>query len=106
MLTKMAEECTPAVTSPFINGQPNSNALRELVYCTLTLTPSHTSHSHTHTPSQVYWSDSGELVFLAADDSYFILRYQADAVQQAVATNEGMDDDGVEAAFDVRGGRG
>ena len=28
----MAEECTPAMTSPFINGQPNSNALRELVY--------------------------------------------------------------------------
>ena len=35
----MVEECTAAMTSPFINGQPNSNALRELVYWTLNQSP-------------------------------------------------------------------
>lgn len=40
---------------------------------------------------------------LASEDSYFILRYLADAVQEATSTNQGIDEDGVEAAFDVRG---
>ena len=50
---------------------------------------------------QVYWSDSGELVCMAADESYFILKYNPEAVQQAMSTNQGIDEDGVEAAFDV-----
>ena len=49
----------------------------------------------------MYWSDSGELACLASDDSYYILRYRADAVQEATSTNQGIDEDGVEAAFDV-----
>ena len=49
----------------------------------------------------MYWNDSGELVCLASDESYYILRYQSDAVQEAISTNQGVDDDGVEAAFDV-----
>ena len=58
---------------------------------------------HTLTPSQVYWSDSGELVCLAADDTYYILRYSPEAVSNATATNQGIDEDGVEAAFEVVG---
>lgn len=38
---------------------------------------------------------------LASEDSYFILRYLPDAVQEATSTNQGIDEDGVEAAFDV-----
>ena len=39
---------------------------------------------------------------MASDDSYYILRHQADAVQEATSTNQGIDEDGIEAAFDVR----
>ena len=56
------------------------------------------------------WSDGGELVCIASDEAFYILKYDSQAVQQAVNTNEGIDDDGIEAAFDVRererGGRG
>ena len=48
------------------------------------------------------WSDGGELVCIASDEAFYILKYDSQAVQQAVNTNEGIDDDGVEAAFDVR----
>ena len=51
----------------------------------------------------MYWSDSGELVAVCADDSFYILRYDAQAAQHALSTNEGVDDDGVEASFDVVG---
>lgn len=51
--------------------------------------------------SQVFWSDSGQLVCIASDDSFYILKYDGQAVQHAVANNVGIDDDGIEAAFDV-----
>ncbi len=51
--------------------------------------------------TQVYWSDSGELLCLASEDSYFVLSYSAQAVQEATQTNQGIDEDGVEAAFEV-----
>lgn len=38
---------------------------------------------------------------VAAEDSYYILQYKPEAVAEAAATNQGMDEDGVEAAFDV-----
>ncbi len=57
-----------------------------------------------HVPHlQVMWSDSSELVCVAAEDSYYILQYKADAVVEALANNEGIDEDGIEAAFDVVG---
>lgn len=52
---------------------------------------------------QVMWSDSGELVCVASEDSYYILQYKSDAVSEALSTNQGIDEDGVEAAFDVVG---
>jgi hypothetical protein len=36
------------------------------------------------------WSDSGELVCVAAEDSYYILQYKAEAVSEAMSTNVGM----------------
>nr|CAD7585581.1 unnamed protein product [Timema genevievae] len=50
-------------------------------------------------PRHVFWSESGELVCLATDDSYYILRYDSSIVARAQETKEGMTEDGVEDAF-------
>ncbi|XP_072393406.1 coatomer subunit beta' [Diabrotica undecimpunctata] len=53
-------------------------------------------------PKAVYWSDSGKLVCLATEDSYFILSYDSDEVQKARDNNQ-VADDGVESAFNLLG---
>lgn len=53
-------------------------------------------------PKSVYWSDSGKLVCLATEDSYFILSYDVDEVQKAKDNNQ-VADDGVESAFNLLG---
>ncbi|CAH0558281.1 unnamed protein product [Brassicogethes aeneus] len=53
-------------------------------------------------PRAVYWSDSGRLVCLATEDSYYILSYDQDQVQLA-KDNDQVAEDGVESAFDVLG---
>lgn len=53
-------------------------------------------------PRAIYWSDSGRLVCLATEDSYFILSYDADLVQKA-RDESAVAEDGVEAAFEVLG---
>ncbi len=40
---------------------------------------------------------------IAAEDSYYILQYKVDSVVEALSTNQGIDEDGIEAAFDVVG---
>ncbi|XP_022090255.1 coatomer subunit beta'-like [Acanthaster planci] len=54
-------------------------------------------------PRQVYWSENGDLLCIATDESYFILKYSSEAVAKAQETNEGVTEDGVEEAFDVVG---
>ncbi len=49
---------------------------------------------------QVYWSDSGELVCLASEDTFYVLRFSREAYVAAVQSGE-VEDDGVEAAFEV-----
>lgn len=39
-------------------------------------------------PKHVYWSESGELVCIATEDSYFILKFSAAAVTAARENNE------------------
>ena len=51
-------------------------------------------------PPQIYWSESGELVTLACDDSFYVLRYNREEYVAAVQSGN-VDDDGVEAAFEV-----
>jgi coatomer subunit beta' len=46
----------------------------------------------------VYWSDAGDLVVLATDVSYFVLRYNRDAVAAAIHLQQ---PDGVEGAFEL-----
>ena len=50
---------------------------------------------------QVYWSDSGELVCICSEDSYYVLQFNAEAAHHALTSNEGVDDDGAEVAFEV-----
>ena len=38
---------------------------------------------------------------IAGEESYFILKYQADEVAKCMASHEGIDNDGIEVAFDV-----
>lgn len=52
-------------------------------------------------PRHVFWSENGELVCLATEDSYFILKYDSSVVSQAQETKEGLTEDGVEDAFTV-----
>ena len=40
---------------------------------------------------------------LCSDESYYILKYSPEAVTTALSTNQGIDEDGIEAAFDVIG---
>lgn len=54
-------------------------------------------------PKHVMWSENGELVCIATEDSYFILKHSADAVTRARETKEGITEDGIEDAFDVLG---
>ncbi|EDV98709.1 coatomer subunit beta' [Drosophila grimshawi] len=54
-------------------------------------------------PRNVFWNESGSLVCLATDDSYFILGVDAAQIANALETKEGLEDDGVESAFNVLG---
>ncbi|KAI9692988.1 MAG: hypothetical protein M1822_004983 [Bathelium mastoideum] len=51
-------------------------------------------------PKSVYWSESGELVTLACEDTFYVLRFSREAYTAALQANE-VDEDGVEAAFEV-----
>lgn len=51
-------------------------------------------------PRTLHWSESGELVALACDDSYYVLRFDRQAYDTAVSDGE-VEDDGVESAFEV-----
>ncbi|XP_064642284.1 coatomer subunit beta'-like isoform X2 [Lineus longissimus] len=55
------------------------------------------------TPKTVYWNESGELMCIATEESFFILRYSQDAVEKAKETKEGITEDGIESAFEVVG---
>ncbi|EFO23897.1 hypothetical protein LOAG_04590 [Loa loa] len=47
----------------------------------------------------VYWSDSAEMVSIASDDTFYILKYNKEAVENVRST----DIDGIDDAFDVIG---
>ncbi|KAF3921699.1 Xenin [Orbilia brochopaga] len=51
-------------------------------------------------PNAVYWSDGGDLVVLACDESYYVLRFSREQYATALANGE-VEDDGVESAFEV-----
>ncbi|VDO95978.1 unnamed protein product [Schistosoma curassoni] len=56
-------------------------------------------------PKGVYWNESGQLVALCTNDTFYILRYSADAVPDSnlptINNNNHEDIDGYEKAFQV-----
>lgn len=48
---------------------------------------------------RIYWSENGDLVTIASDDVFYVLKYNAEAFANANLTEVGAD--GVEEAFDV-----
>ncbi|XP_041732741.2 coatomer subunit beta'-like isoform X2 [Coregonus clupeaformis] len=54
-------------------------------------------------PKHIFWSESGELVCIATEESFFVLRYLAEKVATAQETKEGVTEDGIEDAFEVLG---
>lgn len=51
-------------------------------------------------PKNVYWSESGELVTLACDDTFYVLRFSRENYINGLNAGE-ADEDGVESAFEV-----
>ena len=49
----------------------------------------------------VYWSPAGDRIAIATEESFYILKYDADAVTAALASGEEIDEEGIEDAFDL-----
>ncbi|GAA5900352.1 hypothetical protein JCM5296_001406, partial [Sporobolomyces johnsonii] len=49
----------------------------------------------------VYWSGTGNLVAIAGDDSFYVLRFDRDAYQARLDSGAELDDEGVEEAFEL-----
>uniref|UniRef100_A0A3B5QU08 COPI coat complex subunit beta 2 n=1 Tax=Xiphophorus maculatus TaxID=8083 RepID=A0A3B5QU08_XIPMA len=54
-------------------------------------------------PKHMFWSDSGELVCIATEESFFVLRYLTERVSAAQESKETLTEDGIEDAFEVLG---
>merc|ERR1712088_1308538 len=54
-------------------------------------------------PRNVYWSENGEPCCIATEESYFVLRYDAEKVAASAENPEKVSEDGIEDAFDVIG---
>eukprot|EP00439_Symbiodinium_sp_Y106_P043822 s176_g5.t1 len=53
-------------------------------------------------PKDVIWSEEGNSVVLICPDSFYVLRHDKDAVQAALVSSGMVDEDGIEAAFDLQ----
>ncbi|GAA5930151.1 hypothetical protein JCM1841_000477, partial [Sporobolomyces salmonicolor] len=49
----------------------------------------------------VYWSGTGNLVAIAGDESFYVLRFDRDAYQARLDSGAELDDEGVEEAFEL-----
>lgn len=52
-------------------------------------------------PCNVFWSDSGELLLVACEESYYVLQFNREAVANAFADNKNTVDEGIEGAFEL-----
>ena len=50
---------------------------------------------------QVYWSGTGTLVAIAAEDTFYVLRFNREAYEAKIAETADITDEGVEEAFEV-----
>jgi len=53
------------------------------------------------TPKDVYWSDSGNMVLLACEESAYVLGFNAQKVQEAIAMGQVSPEDGIDGSFDL-----
>ncbi|RKF80286.1 Coatomer subunit beta' [Golovinomyces cichoracearum] len=51
-------------------------------------------------PREVYWSENGDLVTIACDDTFYVLRYSKESYMEALREGQ-VEDDGVESAFEL-----
>ncbi|CAL9117847.1 unnamed protein product [Musa textilis] len=49
----------------------------------------------------LYWADSGDLLVIASDTSFYILKYNRDAVSSYLESGKPVNDEGVEDAFEL-----
>uniref|UniRef100_A0A3Q7J9P5 Coatomer subunit beta' n=1 Tax=Solanum lycopersicum TaxID=4081 RepID=A0A3Q7J9P5_SOLLC len=49
----------------------------------------------------LYWADSGDLVAIASDTSFYILKYNRDVVSAHLDSGKSVDEQGVEEAFEL-----
>jgi coatomer subunit beta' len=52
-------------------------------------------------PKEIVWSDDGTNVVLGCGDNFYILKHDKDAMQAAFTSGEPIDEDGIEAAFEL-----
>uniref|UniRef100_A0A0D6QYI2 Coatomer subunit beta' n=1 Tax=Araucaria cunninghamii TaxID=56994 RepID=A0A0D6QYI2_ARACU len=49
----------------------------------------------------IYWADSGDLVTLRSDNSFYILKYNREVVSAYLESGQPLDDEGVQDAFEL-----
>ena len=52
-------------------------------------------------PKEVKWSDSGDLVVLCTEDSFYVLRYAKEVAAAAFESGEPIGEEGIEGAFEL-----
>ncbi|CAB1348140.1 unnamed protein product, partial [Coregonus sp. 'balchen'] len=104
-LTPSPQRSNPPVTSS--PQQSNSNPLSTAIQPSCNTSPQRPNPPLTPSPQRsnppIFWSESGELVCIATEESFFVLRYLAEKVATAQETKEGVTEDGIEDAFEVLG---
>ena len=50
--------------------------------------------------AQIYWNDTGELVTIVDDSSFYMLRYNRDVVDEAISSGQ-LTEEGVDDAFEL-----
>lgn len=51
---------------------------------------------------QIFWSESGKLLCIATDESFFLLRFLPEQISAVQESKDRMTEDGIEDAFEVR----
>lgn len=52
-------------------------------------------------PKEVYWSDAGNMVLLACEDTAYVLTHNAQVTANAIAMGQASPEDGIEGSFDL-----
>lgn len=53
-------------------------------------------------PRDIYWNESGDMLVISCEDSYFVLKYQSDVVATALAgSRNSRDENGVDGSFEL-----